>query len=74
VCHVIDAESDEITAAQLAIDRKVEHRKIARAPLQLQLGADGPDVARRKGGFGPRLVASAHGRFWHFCFVQADKS
>ena len=29
---------------QLAINREIEHGQVARTPLQLQLGADGPDV------------------------------
>jgi hypothetical protein len=32
-CHVVGAESREIALVQLAIDRKVEHCQVARAPL-----------------------------------------
>ena len=44
-CHVVDAESDEIAPAQLAIDREIEERQVSHAPLQLQSGTDGPDMA-----------------------------
>ena len=37
-CHVIDADGDNVTAAQLAVDRQVEQRKIPRARLYLELG------------------------------------
>ena len=42
--HVIDSESNEIAAAQLAIDCEVEERQVPHAPLQLQSGTDGPDM------------------------------
>ena len=43
--HVVDAESDEIAAAQFAIDGEIEQRQVAHAPLQLQSGPDGPHMA-----------------------------
>ncbi len=43
--HVIDAESDEIAAAQSAIDGEIEERQVPFTPLQLQSGTDGPDTA-----------------------------
>jgi hypothetical protein len=53
-CHIIDAKRDEITAAQLAIDREIEECQIPHAPLQLQLGPYGPNMADSQG----RLWAS----------------
>jgi hypothetical protein len=44
---VLDANSDDDTAAQLAIDRQVEERKVPFASRDLQLGSDGPHMARR---------------------------
>src|SRR5262245_13038162 len=44
-CHVIDPDRDEIATSQLAVDRQVEQRQVARAALQLQLGPDGPYVS-----------------------------
>jgi hypothetical protein len=41
-----DAQRNKITATQLAIDREVEGRQIAQAPLQVQLGTDRPHVTR----------------------------
>jgi hypothetical protein len=42
--NVLDLEGDNIATAQLAVDRHIEHRQVARAPRDLQLGADRPDV------------------------------
>jgi hypothetical protein len=42
---VIDAKRDEIAAPKLAIDCEIEERQIPHAPLQLQLGPYGPDMA-----------------------------
>src|ERR1700674_35052 len=42
--NVLDLEGDNIATAQLAVDRHIEHRHVARAPRDLQLGADRPDV------------------------------
>ena len=44
--HVFDANSDDVTAAQLAIDRKVEEREVPFASLDPQLGSDGPYMVR----------------------------
>src|SRR5262249_56311500 len=35
---------DDVAASQLAIDGQIEHRKIARSPLELQLAANRPNV------------------------------
>src|SRR5262249_10419344 len=48
-CHVVDPQCDQIAATQLAVDGKIEQRQVARAPLQLQLGADRPHVAGPQG-------------------------
>jgi hypothetical protein len=42
---VIDAQSDEITMAELAFDSQIEHRQVKGALLQLQLRAYRPIVA-----------------------------
>jgi len=44
--HVIDPQPDEIAAPELAVDRQIEHRKIASAALHLQLYSNGPDILR----------------------------
>ncbi len=59
-CHVIDPQRYQITAAQLAIDGKVEQCQVASAVLELQLRPDGPHVAgpqRRLGTGELALVA-----------------
>src|SRR5262245_60787952 len=33
-CHVIDAESDEVAASQLAVDGEIEERQVPHAPPQ----------------------------------------
>ena len=44
--HVVDADGDNVTAAQFAVDRQVEQREIALLALDLELRSDRPDVAR----------------------------
>ena len=43
--NIIDADGDDVTATQLAVDRQVEQRQIALLALDLELGSDRPDVA-----------------------------
>jgi hypothetical protein len=43
--HVFDIERNKIAAAQFAIDGEIEQRQIPHAPLQLQPGTYGPDMA-----------------------------
>ena len=43
---VVDFESDEIVASELAVDGQIEHRKVAPAPLQLKAYTDRPDILR----------------------------
>ena len=43
VGHIIEAHRDHITAAQFAVDGKIEQREIAGAPFELQLRPDRPD-------------------------------
>jgi hypothetical protein len=42
--NVLDLEGDDIAAAQLAVDGHIEQRQIADSFLDLQLGADRPDM------------------------------
>jgi hypothetical protein len=42
--HILDFESDDIAASQLAIDGQIEQRQIARSLLDLKLGPDRPNV------------------------------
>jgi hypothetical protein len=44
--HIIDPESDEIAAPELAVDRQIEHRKIASTTLHLQPYSNCPDILR----------------------------
>jgi len=43
--HVIDAQGNDITAAQLAVDSEVEERQIALSIRHLELSSYRPDVA-----------------------------
>jgi hypothetical protein len=58
--HVVDTQGDQVATAQLAVDRKIEHRQVAHAALQLQLGPDRPYVPGRNGGFGPVSLPLFH--------------
>ena len=42
--HVLHAQSNEIATAQLAVDCQIEHRQVACALRELQLGADRPNM------------------------------
>src|ERR1022692_2322008 len=42
--NVLYLEGDDIAPAQLAVDRQIEHRQVALAVRDLELGADRPDV------------------------------
>jgi hypothetical protein len=44
--NVFDLDGDDIATAQLAVDCKIKHRKVARSPLHLQPRPDRPDVLR----------------------------
>jgi hypothetical protein len=61
-CHVIDAKRYEIAAAQLAVDRQIEQRQVARTTFQLKLGSDQPHVPWAKGRFCAGELAFVPGR------------
>src|SRR5258707_698089 len=44
--NVFHLEGNDIATAQLAVDCKIEHRQVALAICDLELGADRPDVLR----------------------------
>jgi hypothetical protein len=54
---IVDANRDQVAAAQLAVDCEIEQREIARTVLELQLGPDRPDVARPERRLGPDQLA-----------------
>src|SRR5258707_15882009 len=60
--HVIDPHRNDVAAAQLAIDRKVERCEIAHAPFDLQLCPNGPDVAQSERRFRSYELSLVPGR------------
>jgi len=42
--HIVDAKRDQITAAQLAVDGKVEQCEVPGSMFQLQPNPDSPDL------------------------------
>lgn len=44
VAHIADSETNEVAAAELAIDPEVEEGQVAYPLLKLQARADGPDI------------------------------
>ena len=44
--HVVNTKGDEIAAAQLAVDGKIEQSQVACATLEMEFGADQPHAAR----------------------------
>jgi hypothetical protein len=45
-CHILDADGDNVTVAQLAIDRQVQHHEISTQAPAFALGPDRPNVIR----------------------------
>jgi hypothetical protein len=60
-CNVLDLESDDIAASQLAVDGQIEHRQITRSLLDLELGPDRPDVFLPQGRLGPYQLSFVPG-------------
>jgi len=81
---VIDFQADEITAAELAIDRKVEQREVALAALQLKPNPNGPDIFRLEREFladhSALIPGSLLGVRWRWdcgvrgCFLDPDRT
>lgn len=42
--HFVHAQADEVTPAELAVDREVEQGEVANFVRVLQINTDGPDV------------------------------
>jgi hypothetical protein len=42
--NIIDPDGDYIAAPQLTVDGKIEHRQVTCTPLNLELGANRPDM------------------------------
>ena len=55
--HIVDAESNQIAAAQLAVDGEVEQREFPRSMIQLQPNPDSPDLFQLQ--WGPGQAAAA---------------
>jgi hypothetical protein len=49
---ILDPDGD-VTATQLAVNRQIEHGKVANAAFNLELRPDRPDVFGSRGGFAP---------------------
>src|SRR5579859_1969741 len=41
---IFDLDSDDVTATKLIVNRQIKHRKVAEAPLDLELRPNRPDV------------------------------
>src|SRR5262245_26255552 len=41
---ILDPDSDDVTAAKLAVDCQIEHRKVTNSAFDLELRPDRPDV------------------------------
>jgi hypothetical protein len=42
--YILDPDGDDVTTAQLAVDRQIEHREVANSAFDLELRPDRPDV------------------------------
>jgi hypothetical protein len=54
---IVDAESNQIAPAQLAVDSAVELRKLPGSMIQLQANPNGPDLLQLQWGLLPEQLA-----------------
>jgi hypothetical protein len=59
--HVFDADSNNVAAAELAIDRQVEQGEIPFQPLYMQFCSDRPHMARPQWRLAPMSLPLFHG-------------
>src|SRR5579859_2426844 len=52
-----DFDLHDITPAQFAVDREIEHRAVTEPPLLIEPEANGPDLRRLQGPLGAKLPA-----------------
>ena len=62
VSNVADTQGHQITATQLAVDSKVEKRKVTDSGRQLQTNPDSPDLLQLEGAFLADDLALVPGR------------
>jgi hypothetical protein len=53
--HVADLHADHITAAKVAVERKIEHRAIAKTAVLVKKEANRPDLLRLQRSLGTDL-------------------
>jgi hypothetical protein len=58
---VTNLELDEITATQLAVDRQIEQRSIAKALMFVEIKPNSPDIARLERALGPNILSCVPG-------------
>ena len=62
---ILDPDRDDVTAAQLAVDRQVEHGEVPSTTFDLEFCPDRPNVLGRNGGFAPVTLPLFQGtRLW----------
>ena len=61
VTDVSDFQTDEVAAAQLAVDSQVEERKLAQPTLHLKADAKCPDIFRLERRLLPTILPLFHG-------------
>src|SRR6202045_5402660 len=59
--YVVDLQTDEIAASELAVDREVEQSEISFPALQLKPNANGPDIFRLERALLPGQAALVPG-------------
>ena len=59
--HIMDAQRDQITPAQFAVDGEIEQREISGAMIQLQSNSMAQTSFSFSGGFYPRSLPLFHG-------------
>ncbi len=60
MAHVPNAQSDQITAAQFAVDAQIKQRQFSQSVLHLQTDANRPDSLSLNGNFWPMSLCLFH--------------
>src|SRR5437762_12017387 len=72
--HIVDAQRDQITPAQFAVDGKVEQCEFPGSMIQLQPNPDSPDLLQLQRWLLAEQLAFVHGVTHPMVFVDASMS
>jgi hypothetical protein len=70
--RIVDPETHQIAAAQLAVDGEVERRKLQGSMIRLPANPDGPDPFQLRWGLRPSSLPQFHGTARRSAFVAVS--